>query len=66
VVNLDRKMAAHAARVIVVADSSKFDAGGMCRVFGPEDYDTIISDSGLGKDVRTRFKKKRIDIEVAG
>lgn len=65
-VNLDRKMAAHAARVVVVADSSKFGASGMCRVFGPEDYDMIISDSGIGRDVLTRFEKKRIHVEIAG
>ena len=65
-VNLDRKMAAHASRVFVVADGSKFGATGMCRVFGPEDYDAIISDAGIGKDVRTRLEKKRIHFEVAG
>ena len=65
-VNLDRKMAAHAAKVIVVADSSKFGASGMCRVLGPEDYDTILSDSGVGRDVRTRFKRRGICVECAG
>lgn len=65
-VNLDRKMAAHAARVIVVADSSKFGAGGMCRVLGPEDYHTIISDAGIDGDVLTRFRKRRIRVEIAG
>jgi len=35
-VNLDRRMAANAARVIVVADSSKFGRTGMCRIFGSE------------------------------
>lgn len=64
-VNLDRKMAAHAAKVVVVADAGKFGSNGMCRVFGPEDYDFIISDSGIGKDVLTRFAKKDIRVEIA-
>jgi len=65
VVNLDRKMAAHAARVIVVADSSKFGKSGMCKVFGPEDYDAIVTDPGLGKDVLKRLAKKRVRVEIA-
>jgi DeoR/GlpR family transcriptional regulator of sugar metabolism len=65
VVNLDRKMAAGAARVIVIADSSKFGRTGMCRVFGSEDYDRIISDAGLGNEERKRFSKQGIEVEVA-
>jgi DeoR/GlpR family transcriptional regulator of sugar metabolism len=64
-VNLDRKMAAHVARVVVVADSSKLDACGMCKVLGPGDYDTLISDSGIGKDMLRQFERKRIHVEVA-
>jgi DeoR/GlpR family transcriptional regulator of sugar metabolism len=65
VVNLDKKMAAHAARVIVVADSAKFGQSGMCKVFGPEDYDAIVTDSGLGKDLLKRLAKKRVQVEIA-
>jgi DeoR family transcriptional regulator of aga operon len=65
VVNLDRKMAASAARVIVIADSSKFGRTGMCRVFSSEDYDRIISDAGLGRDLRERWSRQGIEIEVA-
>ncbi|OHB65639.1 MAG: hypothetical protein A2Y76_04420 [Planctomycetes bacterium RBG_13_60_9] len=65
VVNLDRKMAAHAAQVIVVADSSKFGARGMCRIFGPEDYDFIISDSGIDRSVLSRLAGKQVRVKVA-
>jgi len=65
VVNLDRKMAASAARVIVVADSGKFGRTGMCRVFGPGDYDSIVSDSGLGKDVLKRLARKGVHVNIA-
>jgi DeoR/GlpR family transcriptional regulator of sugar metabolism len=65
VVNLDRKMAANAARVIVVADSSKFGRTGMCRIFGPHDYSLIVSDTGIGVEVRRQLGKKGIEVEVA-
>jgi len=65
VVNLDRKMAAHAAQVIVVADSSKFGGMGMCRIFSPSDYSLIVSDSGIGKEVPRRLAEKGIEVEVA-
>ena len=65
VVNLDRKMAASATRVIVVADSAKFGRTGMCRIFGPGDYDSIVSDSGLSKDALKRLARKSIHVEIA-
>jgi DeoR family transcriptional regulator of aga operon len=66
VVNLDRKMAAKADRVIVVADSSKFSARGMCRILGPQDYDRIICDSGIGGDALRRLSKNGVEVEIAG
>ena len=65
VVNLDRKMAASATQVIVVADSSKFGRTGMCKIFSPSDYGLLVSDSGIGADVLKRLVKKGIDVEVA-
>jgi len=65
VVNLDRKMAANATRVIVVADSSKFGRNGMCRIFSPGDYDSIVSDSGLGRDALKRLAGKGVHVEIA-
>jgi DeoR/GlpR family transcriptional regulator of sugar metabolism len=66
VVNLDRKMAASAARVVVVADGSKFGRNGMCRIFGSEDYDAIISDCGLSKGMVKRLARRGVLIEIAG
>jgi DeoR/GlpR family transcriptional regulator of sugar metabolism len=62
-VNLNRKMAAHATRVVVVADSSKFGTQGMCRVLGPEDYDMIVSDSEIDRNLLKRFAGKGIHVE---
>ncbi len=65
VVNLDRKMAASAARVIVVADSSKFGRRGMCRVLRPPDYDVVVSDAGMDDHILERLLKRDIQAEVA-
>lgn len=61
IVNLDKKMAARAKKVIVVADSQKFFNTAMCKVFQSGDYDMIISDSGVDKrTVRQLAKSKEI------
>ncbi len=65
VVNLDRKMAASSARVIVVADSSKFGRTGMCRIFSPSDYSLIVSDAGIDADALKRLVKKGVEVEIA-
>jgi DeoR family transcriptional regulator of aga operon len=65
VVNLDRKMAASAAQAVVVADSSKFGRNGMCRVFSPQDYDVVISDADLHRDMQKRLLKRGIRVDVA-
>jgi len=66
VVNLDRKMAANAAQVIVVADSSKFGRNGMCRIFSPRDYDSIICDADLRTNVLKQLTRRSVRVEIAG
>jgi DeoR/GlpR family transcriptional regulator of sugar metabolism len=61
--NLERKMAAGAARVIVVADASKFGKTGMCKVFGPRDYDLIITDGEIDKNIVRQLAKRKIAVE---
>jgi len=65
VVNLDKKMAANARKVIVVADSNKFGKDAMCRVLTQKDYDLIISDSGVDKRITRQLNKRKINIELA-
>jgi len=65
VANLDKKMAANAKKVIVVADSSKFAKTAMCRVLGPGDYDTLITDSDVDKKIAAALAKRKIKIEPA-
>jgi len=64
VLNLDRKMAQIAGKVIVLADSSKFGKNGMCRVFNPKDYHVLITDSGLDKRLLKAFSKTGIICEI--
>jgi len=65
VVTLDRKMAENAKKVIVVADSGKFAKTAMCRVLGPGDYDTLITDSAVDKKIAATLAKRKIKIEPA-
>lgn len=64
VVNLDCKMAANAKKVIVVADSSKFNKTAMCRVLKPQDYDVIITDRKISLPIKQQLKRKQIKIET--
>ena len=65
VLNLDRKMAANAARVVVVADSSKFGKNEMCKVLGPEEYDLILTDARINKTLLKQLQRKKIKIKLA-
>jgi DeoR/GlpR family transcriptional regulator of sugar metabolism len=65
VVNLDKKMAANARKVIVVADSGKFGKDAMCRVLTHKDYDLIISDRGIDRKTVTKLAKRKINVELA-
>jgi len=64
VVNLDKKMAANASKVIVVADSSKFKASAMCKVLKPINYNSIITDSQINKNVLRQLKNKKINLKI--
>ncbi len=64
VVNLDRKMAANAEKVIVVVDSSKFGHTAMCKVFAPGDYDLIITDSRVNKTFVKQLTRRKIEIQI--
>ena len=65
VLNLDRKMAANAALVVVVADSSKFGKSEMCKVLGPEEYDLILTDTRINKTLLKQLQRKKIKIKLA-
>jgi len=64
VVNLDKKMAANASKVIVVADSSKFGASAMCKVLKPKDYNLLITGSGVDTRTVKQLKNKKIKLKM--
>ena len=64
VVGLDRKMARNANKVIVVADSSKFGKSAMCKVFGPKEYDLIITDSQADRKIVKHLNERGISVEI--
>ncbi|MHC4122945.1 MAG: DeoR/GlpR family DNA-binding transcription regulator [Planctomycetota bacterium] len=63
VVGLDHKIASHAKRIVVVADSSKFAGKAMCKVLSPKDYDLIITDSKIDKAKLRQLTKRGINIK---
>jgi DeoR/GlpR family transcriptional regulator of sugar metabolism len=65
VVNLDKRIASNSNKVIIVADSSKFGGSAMCKVFNPDDYDLIISDSGINKNIIRQLKRRKINLQLA-
>jgi len=65
ILSLDRKMASITKHLIVVADSSKFSRQAMCKVFKPQDYQTLISDYSLDQKLVRDMEKKGINIELA-
>jgi len=65
VVTIDRKMASNAKKVIVVADSTKFSRSAMCKVLKNTEYDSVITDLGVGKKIINKFKKLQINLEIA-
>jgi DeoR/GlpR family transcriptional regulator of sugar metabolism len=64
VVSLDQKMAQNAKEVIIVADSSKFGNSAMCRVFGPKEYDLIITDSQADGKIIKQLNERGIGVEI--
>lgn len=65
IVGLDHKIASHAKKIIIVADSSKFGNTAMCKVLLPKDYDLIITDSEIDKVKLRQLNKLRINIKSA-
>lgn len=53
-------------RVVLIADSSKFEAQAMVRVCGWEAIDTIVVDSGIGDGLRRLLAQHGVDVIIAG
>ncbi|TVQ41281.1 MAG: DeoR/GlpR transcriptional regulator [Spirochaetaceae bacterium] len=64
VVQTARQMIAHAARIVVLADSSKFRAGGHILLCGLETVDTIVTDAGVSQTDRERAAAAGVELIV--
>jgi DeoR/GlpR family transcriptional regulator of sugar metabolism len=64
VVNLDKKMASNASKVVITVDSSKFSSTAMCKVLEPGDYDLIITDNEINKKMLNQLKSKKINLDI--
>ncbi|MBN1436648.1 MAG: DeoR/GlpR transcriptional regulator [Sedimentisphaerales bacterium] len=63
--NFDRKMASISDKLIVVADSSKFQAKALCKAFDPNDYERIITDEQIDPATKKELTKNHINVEIA-
>jgi DeoR family transcriptional regulator of aga operon len=58
-------MARQAARVIVVADSSKASRRAFALICSPAEIDVLVTDSGLTEEAIARFADAGIDVMTA-
>jgi DeoR family transcriptional regulator, aga operon transcriptional repressor len=58
-------MARQAARVVVVADSSKASRRAFARICSPGEIDVLVTDAGLGEGDIARFADAGIDVMTA-
>jgi DeoR family fructose operon transcriptional repressor len=64
VLNLDRKMIEISKKVVILADSSKFQEQAMCKITGPEGYHVLITDSGINPKVVKKLAGRGINVQV--
>ncbi len=62
-IQLKKKMLERAQRVIVLADSSKFNAVSLTPLCGLDKIERIVTDSGLAPDVLDRYKEAGVVID---
>jgi DeoR family transcriptional regulator, aga operon transcriptional repressor len=63
--SINRLMARQAAKVIVVADSSKAGRRAFARICSPAEIDALVTDTGLGEEAIARFADAGIDVMTA-
>ena len=54
-----------ARRVILVADSSKWDIGATSKAFSLSQTDLVITDSGMPHAIRGRLEKLGVEVRYA-
>lgn len=64
-IQIKQAMAASAARIVVLIDSSKFGMHSLSRILPLESIHTLVTDSGAPKDDLDRLRAIGIDVHVA-
>ena len=62
---VNQQLAARAAKVVIVTDSSKFDRTAFAMIRTWDQINTIITDDGINDSVRKQLEKLGIDIVIA-
>ena len=62
---VNQKIAARAARVVIVTDSSKFDRRAFAMIRTPDQIDTIITDEGISEKDRRILESAGVKIVIA-
>lgn len=62
-IQLKKKMLERSQKVVVLADSSKFDAISLTPICGLDKVDRIVTDSGIDRDLLERYKDAGIIID---
>ncbi|WP_116040728.1 DeoR/GlpR family DNA-binding transcription regulator [Amycolatopsis palatopharyngis] len=63
--SINRQIAARAARVVVVADSSKVGKSAFALICPADDFDVLLTDSEPDESERARFAERGVDVVVA-
>jgi DeoR/GlpR family transcriptional regulator of sugar metabolism len=64
-IGIVRALVDRSARVILVADHSKFDQVFPMQVLAPSEIDVIVTDAGTGENVLKKFQEKGILIHIS-
>jgi DeoR family transcriptional regulator of aga operon len=62
---LNKKMMGSAQKVIVLADSSKFNRKGFGKICMLSEVDLIITDSGLNKNIQQDILDAGVELHIA-
>jgi DeoR/GlpR family transcriptional regulator of sugar metabolism len=65
VVEIEQAMIAHAERVALLADASKFGRRSMVQLCGIGDVHTLVTDAGLSGELSHLFSKAGVEVRIA-
>jgi DeoR/GlpR family transcriptional regulator of sugar metabolism len=60
-----RRMSNQADQTVLITDSDKYGHTGFAHMFGIDEIDVLVTDSGLKKEDKARLAKQGVQIEIA-